>query len=194
MIHSGLAQYHDDLGTNLAPIDNYHPHPDNYNNGDIEAIAESIEVNGMYRPIFVQKSTCYIIAGNHTWHACKMLGAVEIPVIHLDVDDNTAMRIMIADNRTASLAQPDNGQLLVLLDRLAEQDSLHGTGYKEFDREALRHLAEIPNDYDEYAQWPTMCFQLPPHVRRAYHTMTEAAVGDRERFELLMRLAGWDGK
>src|SRR5262245_41504344 len=147
----------------------------------------------MYRPVFVQKATGYILAGNHTWHACKMLGATEIPVVLLDVDEHTALRIMLADNRTAALAEPDNALLLDLLDKLAENDSLHGTGYKEFDREAIRKLTEIPPDYAEYATWPTICVQVPPHVRRAYHKITEVAVGDRERFELLLRLAGWDG-
>lgn len=194
MIHSGLAQYHDDLAGLLVLIDDVTPHPRNYNNGDVEAISESIEVNGMYRPLFVQKSTGYIIAGNHTWLACKGLGADKVPVVMLDVDDQTAKRIMIADNRTAALAEPDNALLVELLDELARDDSLLGTGYREYDHEVLKKLAEIPNDYDEYATWPTICVQVPPHVRRAYHRMTEAAVGDRERFELLLRLAGWDGK
>lgn len=193
MIHSGLAAYHDDLAGLMQPIDQIQPHPRNYNNGDLEAIAESIEVNGMYRPVFVQKNTGYIIAGNHTYAACLNLGATEIPVVHLDVDDTTAVRIMIADNRTAALAEPDNGLLVELLDSLAVNDTLHGTGYKDYDLEVLHHLAEIANDYDEYATWPTICVQIPPHVRKAYHQMTEAAVGDRERFELLLRLAGWTG-
>lgn len=193
MIHSGLAQYHDDLAGILMPIDDVTPHPRNYNNGDVEAIGESIEVNGMYRPLFVQKATGHIIAGNHTWHACKMLGAEEVPVIYLDVDDTTAVRIMLADNRTAALAIPDNALLLELLDDLAANDSLVGTGYKDYDHEVIKKLVEIPNSWDEFAQWPTICVQVPPHVRRAYHQMTEAAVGDRERFELLLRLAGWSG-
>jgi len=193
MIHSGLAQYHDDLAPMMRPIDEVTPHPRNYNNGDVEAIGESIEVNGMYRPVFVQRSTGYIIAGNHTWHACKMLGATHIPIVWLDVDDPTAVRIMLADNRTAALAVPDNALLLELLDDLAAEDSLIGTGYKDYDHEVIRKLTQMSNDYDEYAQWPTICVQVPPHVRKAYHQMTEAAVGDRERFELLMRLAGWDG-
>lgn len=191
MIHSGLVQYHDDLTSHLVPIDDVHPHPNNYNNGDVDAIAESIEINGMYRPLYVQRSTNYIIAGNHTWHACKMLGADQIPIIMLDVDDTTAIRLMLADNRLAAMAVPDNALLLELLDELALSDNLMGTGYKEHDHEVIRHLTEMSNDYDEYATWPTICIQIPPHVRKAYHQMTEAAVGDRERFELLMRLAGW---
>jgi hypothetical protein len=193
MITSGLVQFHEDLTELMQPIDDITPHPRNYNNGDVEAIAESIEVNGMYRPLFVQRSTGHIIAGNHTWHACKTLGATEIPVVMLDIDNHTALRIMIADNRTAALAEPDNSQLLTLLDELADLDTLTGTGYKDYDREVLRHLTEIPVDYDEFAQWPLIQIRVPPHVRQAYLTMTAAAVGDRERFELLLRLAGWTG-
>jgi hypothetical protein len=193
MIHSGLVTYHADLAGLLMPIDDVHPHPANYNNGDVEALSESIEVNGMYRPIYVQKTTGNIIAGNHTWVACKGLGAEEIPVVMLDVDNTTALRIMLADNRVAALAVPDNALLLELLDHLADADSLMGTGYKEYDHEVIRKLTEMDNTYDEFATWPTICVQVPPHVRKAYFTMTEAAVGDRERFELLLRLAGWDG-
>jgi len=192
VIHSGLVQYHEDMTGLLMPIDDVTPHPRNYNNGDVEAIAESIEINGMYRPLYVQKSTGYIIAGNHTWTACKMLGATEVPVMMLDVDEPTSLRIMLADNRIASMAMPDNALLLELLDELST-DSLMGTGYKPHDHEVIKKLAEIPNDYDEFATWPTICVQVPPHVRKAYHQMTEAAVGDRERFELLLRLAGWSG-
>ena len=191
---NGLVQYHHDLENLLMDIDAITPHPRNYNNGDVDAIAESIEVNGMYRPVYVQKSTAYIIAGNHTWHACKMLGAEQIPVVVLDIDDTTALRIMLTDNRTAALAVPDNSQLLNLLDELANTDTLHGTGYRDYDREVLRALNEIPVDHDEFAQWPMIQVRVPPHVRAAYHRLTEAAVGDRERFELLLRLAGWDGK
>lgn len=194
MIYSGLAQFHADLEPLMVDIDTLTQHPSNYNNGDVEAIAESIEVNGMYRPVYARQETREIIAGNHTWQACKMLGADRIPVVLLDCDENTALRIMLADNRTASLAEPDNALLLVLLDHLAANDSLNGTGYKDFDHEAIRHLAEIENTYDEYATWPTIHVQVPPHVHKAYFTMTDAAVGDRERFELMLRLAGWTGK
>lgn len=190
MIHTGLAQIHDDLAQLMQPIDTIRQHPENYNNGDVEAIAESIETNGVYRPVYVQTATGYIIAGNHTWEAMKMLGATEIPVVYLDVDDTHAKRIMLADNRTAALAVPDNGLLLDLLESINADDNLLGTGYKEYDLEVLRQLAEIPME-DEHATWPLIQVRVPPHIHRAYYAMTEAAVGERERFELLMRLAGW---
>jgi len=189
-----MVQYHEDLTGLLKPIDEVTQHPDNYNNGDLDKIVESIEINGMYRPVFVQKSTNWIIAGNHTWEACKTLGATEIPVVTLDVDDLTATRILLADNRTAALAEPDNALLLPLLETLATADTLNGTGYAEHDLAQIRKLAEMTPNYDDFAQWPMIVVRVPPHVRRAYYKMTDAAVGDRERFELLMRMAGWDGK
>ena len=192
MIHSGPVRYHDDLAQLLTPIDDLKQHPDNPNNGDIDAIAESIDTNGMYRPIFVQKDTGWIIAGNHTWEACKMLGADEIPVVYLDVDNRTAAKIMLADNRTAALAIPDPALLLNLMhDHL--HDDLLGTGYSTHDLDVLEHLAAIPlSRTDEFAQWPVLHFRIPPHVKKAFDAFTSEADTDREKFELLLRLAGWD--
>lgn len=195
MIRSGMVQFHTDLEVLLKPIDSVQPHPENYNNGDVEALGESIEVSGMYRPIYAQASTGNIIAGNHTWMACKNLAADQIPVVMLDVDDITAKRIMVADNRIAELARPDNAALVQILNQLNTEDSLMGTGYKNYDLEVLEHLAEIPVEFDEFGQWPTITVQVPPHIRQAYYDMTIAAEGDdRGRFELLLRLAGWDGR
>lgn len=194
-VRSGMVQFHDSLEPLMRRIDDVQQHPENYNCGDTEALSESIMASGMYRPIYVQKSTGYIVAGNHTWMACKELGAEQIPMVMLDVNDTTARRIMVADNRIASLARPDNGQLLALLDRItAEDQSLMGTGFKDFDLEALRKLADIPVEHDEFGQWPTLSFQVPPATKRAFMEMTEVAGGDRERFELMMRMAGWGGK
>lgn len=193
-VQSGLVTFHSNVVPMLVPIDSVTQHPSNWNNGDVEAIIESIEISGMYRPIFVQQSSGYIIAGNHTWLACKMLDAEQIPVVYLDVDDTTALRILVADNRIASLAQPDDSALVAVLNRLAETDSLMGTGYTTADHDALKALAQMPLDYEDFAQWPTMCFQVPPHVRQAFLRLTDVAGGDRERFELVLRLAGWDGK
>jgi ParB-like chromosome segregation protein Spo0J len=188
MIRDGLVGYHSDLRPLLQPIDSVTPHPDNPNNGDLEAITQSIQVNGMYRPVFTQAATGRIIAGNHTWTACKELGAQQIPVVALDVDDTTAVRIMLADNQVAHLAQPDPGLLLHLLDNL---DTLHGTGYTDHDLDVLTALAEIPLQ-PEVATWPLLTFRVPPHVQQAFYDLTDAADSDRDRFELLLRLAGWD--
>lgn len=178
----------------MVPIDSVKRHDRNYNGGDVDAITESILTVGMYRPIYVQRDTQMILAGNHTWEACKGLGAERVPVIWFDGDDTATIKAMIGDNRIASLAQPDDWQLISLLSELSLNDSLVGTGYRESDLEILKHLSDINSEPLEFGTWPTITVQVPPWVRKAYYEMTKEAGDERERFELVLRLAGWDGK
>jgi hypothetical protein len=191
MIRSGMVQFHPALKPFLVNIDQIECHPENYNNGDVDAIVASIETNGMYNVVKVQASTGYIVAGNHTWMACKELGATVIPAVYLDITDESARRMLIGDNWIAGLAKPDNGQMLALIKRIEQESGLYGTGVMEHDVATLEALTKIDNQQDEFGQWPTICVQVPPATKKAYYEMTEAAVGDRERLELLMRLAGW---
>lgn len=144
MYHSGRVRFHDDLIPLMQDIDSVQQHPDNYNNGSVDEIVESIMVNGMYRPIMVQRSTGYILMGNHTWEACKELDARSIPVIYLDYDgDFAAFRAMASDNVIARLAQPDDAGLLRLLEAVQEAEgALYGTGVKDEGLEKLRQLEQ----------------------------------------------------
>lgn len=192
MIQSGYVRYYPDLEPLMVPIDSIQPHPENYNNGDIEEITESIIDNGMYEPIKVQDSTGYIVIGNHTWYACKGLEAETIPVVRLPVTDPLALRIMVADNEIARKAVPDRGQLVALLDKVKEQgESIIGSGISDEEHETLRMLNDIPLDTNEFAQWPTFSVQLPPHVLAGFRSLTHTASDDRQAFELLLRMAGW---
>ena len=132
MIVSGGVKFHPDLEPLLVDIHLLKPHPDNPSNGDEDEIVTSIEVNGMYRPVYVQRSTCFILAGNTTYAACMNLGAERIPVIWLDVDDEAALRILLGDNELARLAIVDRALLTPLVNRLLETElKLLGTGYRE---------------------------------------------------------------
>lgn len=194
-LRSGRVRFHNGLAPLMCPIDSITPAPYNYNNGDVDAVCESIETSGMYRPVYVQQSTGNIIAGNHTWSACKELGADVVPVVYLDVDDSKARRIMVADNQIASLAQPDNGLLVALLDEIDDEYGLLGTGLTQMEVERLRLLNDIPLDTEEdsFGSWPTFTVKVPPHVMREFMWRTRGADDDRQRFEMLLRLAGWDG-
>ena len=57
MIRSGMVQFHPALEPFLVDIDRVECHPENYNNGDVEAIIASIETDGFYNVIKVQAST-----------------------------------------------------------------------------------------------------------------------------------------
>jgi hypothetical protein len=119
------------------------------------------------------------------------MDATMIPAALLEMSDETTRSMMLADNWIAQLARPDNGQLLALIERIQDESGLYGTGVQEHDVETLRALTQMTNEHDEFGQWPTICVTVPPQTKKAYYEMTEAAIGDRERLELLMRLAGW---
>lgn len=138
------VRFADGLWPLMVPIDSIQQHPQNYNNGDLDAIIESITVNGFMSPLIVQKSTGYILAGNHRWQAMHALGATQIPVVMADVSNDRATRYLLADNRTASLAVVDEAAQFALLRELAESDEgLIGTGFDQNSYDAL--LMDLAN-------------------------------------------------
>ena len=135
-------------GIRDIPVSELTPHPDNANIGDVEAIKQSIRVNGFYSPIIAQASTGYIIVGNHRFRAAQELGAVTVPAIFLDVDDEQAMRLMLADNRTARLGHDDMEALSAALSQLAESEvGLLGTGFTPLDLQKLLVETDRPLDF-----------------------------------------------
>jgi ParB-like chromosome segregation protein Spo0J len=128
-----------DLTVHLVAPDSVRPHPRNPNKGNVDAIADSMEENGVFAPIGVQRSTGYVIDGNHRYLAMRDRGEEAIPVVYLDVTDEQATRILLASNRTRDLATYDDGLLSSLLIDLPDLD---GTGYTEDDLAAL--LPKLP--------------------------------------------------
>jgi hypothetical protein len=120
-----------------ASVKDLRPHPKNPRQGDVGAIHESIEANGFYGAIVAQKGTGYILAGNHRYKAAVQSGAKQVPVIWLDVDEATATRVLLADNRTNDRASYDNVALAEILAELAAGPGLEGTGYDGDDLDAL---------------------------------------------------------
>lgn len=113
----------------LVPIASIKPHPDNPRKGNVELISESVDANGFYGACIVQASTRYILAGSHRWRAAVEQQMEMIPVMLVEVDDETALRILLADNRTNDTAGYDDDVLNTLLNDLAERGDLFGSGY-----------------------------------------------------------------
>lgn len=103
-----------------VPIDSVTPYPNNPRNGDTEAITASLRAHGQYRPVVVRRSTGEVLAGNHTYAAMMEMGATQIAATFVDVDDDQAARIVLADNRTSDLARYDLGVLDDLLASLPD--------------------------------------------------------------------------
>lgn len=126
------------IETQTIDIDTVHPHPRNVRQGDIGAISQSLQAHGQYRPITYQKSSGRILAGNHTWKAAKALGWKNIVASAVICDDEQALKILLADNRSSDLATYDDKELMDLLKELSINDPLlEGTLYDGDDLDDL---------------------------------------------------------
>jgi len=124
-------------------IDSLVEYPGNARKGNVGILVESLKVNGQYRPIIVQKSTNYVLAGNHLLKAAKRLEWDEIDAVVIDVDDERALKIVLADNRTADLGEYDHDLLHSLLKEL---EDFAGTGYSIQDIDELEKLGGAPKE------------------------------------------------
>jgi DNA modification methylase len=177
----------------MTPVARLRPYPGNPRRGNLEAIKESLELNGQYRPVVANRPTREVLAGNHTVRAAKELGWPEIAVSWVDVDEETAARIVLVDNRTNDLAAYDDEALADLLGELPE---LTGTGYDRDDLDALlADLGEEPQLEDEPPPLPPTPttqlgerFELGPHrliCGDARHNSTYRSLLGEEHADLL---------
>lgn len=119
--------------------------------GDIEAIANSLKTHGQYKTICVNKGTktgrpLEILAGNHTIKAARTLGWETIQATIIDVDEEAAAKIVIADNRTSDLAENDPAILIDLIESLTDLD---GTGWTNEELEELAETIQATTNLDD---------------------------------------------
>lgn len=119
-------------------------HPRNPRRGDDSAVASSLEGNGWYGAIIAQQGSNLILAGHTRRRVLTAAGRATGPVLWVDCDDETATRILLADNRTAELASWDNAELLELLRELPPDD-LGVVGFGEADLAQLQRQLDAVN-------------------------------------------------
>ncbi|MFC6662950.1 DNA methyltransferase [Deinococcus multiflagellatus] len=125
-------------------LDQLRPHPENPNRGRPEDIAHSIRQSGWWGTVTAQRGTNRILVGEHRWKGAQLAGLTHVPVFWVDVDDDQARVILLADNRYAELATRDPEALRQLLEHLAGAGRLDGTGYTAVDLQAL--IAELDGE------------------------------------------------
>lgn len=182
-------------GVASVSISSLEGYPTNPRRGDIEAIAYSLKTHGQYRPIVVQYGTNYILAGNHTYKAAKKLGWKKIKVTYVDCDEQTARRMVLADNRLTDLASYNEPLLKNLLTALPD---LEGTGFTATEVESLDRLISgdekqtisdskpLPSDpevkigmwkftvdKDAYDAWKAQLYQEAPTKQKANKAIKE---------------------
>ncbi|QNJ56396.1 DNA methyltransferase [Gordonia phage Portcullis] len=159
------------VGTKTLPVTDLHPHPDNPNRGNVDAIRESLDQFGQYRAV-VALTDGTLLAGHHVWQAAKARGQETIRVEVIDTDPQTAKRILLADNRIAELGEGIDPEKLYAL--LSDDLDMTGTGYDAdylADLEALLNPDELVGDPDTAPPVPRapgraktgQAWQLGPH-------------------------------
>ena len=171
-------------------IDTLLEYPGNARKGNVGILVESLKVNGQYRPIIVQKSTNYVLAGNHLLKAANRLEWDEIDAVVIDVDDERALKIVLADNRTADLGEYDHDLLHSLLKEL---EDFAGTGYSIQDIDELEKLGGASKEEEK----PEVEFSLALREENNYLVLVfdnamdwQAAI---DTFEL-KTVKAWDSK
>ena len=147
----------------MVPIGRLKTHPRNVNESDLGAVIESIKAHGFYGALVAQRGTSFICAGNHRFLAARQLGFDTLPVTWIDCDDETALRVMIADNATTRRGHDNPAALAELLAELAATETGLGAGlgYDGDDLDSLLNdLAGMPQSAggvnDPNAEWEGM--------------------------------------
>lgn len=199
-MRSGNVRFHESLTPLLVPITELTPHPENPNNGDVDAIVESILVNGYYpAPIVGDSRNGEIAIGNHRYMALMELNSELAPVLWLDSDDEIEiMRIMLVDNRSSDLRKYDMGQVEKILTILDKADALRGSGYnsdyleklRESDKRAQEAIERANSKNEpEYVEGKGIMFlEVTEEDRARFYELT-TAMDDSARFTEILDLA-----
>lgn len=106
----------------------------------ITRLEESLRRHGQTRPLLLRRHNRMLIAGHGVREAMLRQGWKEARAILLDVSQEAADRMMLADNRTSDLSKPHDQMVQQLLAEFGKDDWL-SVGYSE--AEALKMLEPL---------------------------------------------------
>lgn len=141
-----------DMNVEDVPVDELHNDPSNvrkHGEQNLAAIKASLARFGQQKPIVVNREGV-VVAGNGTLMAARALGWRTVKAVRTGLEGAEATAFAIADNRTAELAEWDEGALQQQLAAIAIEDEelLAATGYdeKELARLAAAAAPEVTED------------------------------------------------
>ncbi|MGM9604434.1 MAG: ParB/RepB/Spo0J family partition protein [Faecousia sp.] len=89
----------------LLPLHRVEPNPEqprqDFDQEELEALAESIRQHGILQPLTVRETAegyYQIIAGERRWRAARMAELTEVPAIVVEADDKKAMELALIEN------------------------------------------------------------------------------------------------
>lgn len=116
--------------------------PNKHSEDQINRLMASLRRDGQTRPVLARKANNMLIAGHGVHTSARRLGWERIQVIFLDVDQPTADRIMLADDRLGTLSELDHRRVADLMKEISEGDWL-ATGYTVEEASKLFDSSEI---------------------------------------------------
>lgn len=114
------------------PVRDVSQDPENPWSGDDESVAESIDALGFYGAVLLTGSG-RLVAGHSRLRKALADAEEFIPAFVLDVDDDTARRILVRDNVKARGRFLDEPLRNVLLHLNQQDRGLAGTGFRDQD-------------------------------------------------------------
>ena len=100
---------------------------------EVRAISRSIEMHGWGNPVLAQDGSNRVIAGHGRIKAAKKNGLRQVPVVFLEISDDQANSLSVADNKIADLGAYDDEKMKDLLVEFRD---------REVDLEALGFTAD----------------------------------------------------
>lgn len=89
----------------MLPLHKIEPNPgqprQDFDEGDLNDLAESIRIHGVIQPLTVRKldnGYYQIIAGERRWRASRMANLREVPAVVIEADDKKAMELALIEN------------------------------------------------------------------------------------------------
>ena len=89
----------------LLPIYKIEPNPEqprqDFDEEELQALADSISVHGIIQPLTVRESASgyyQIIAGERRWRAARIAGLSDVPAVIIEADDKKAMELALIEN------------------------------------------------------------------------------------------------
>ena len=120
------------------------------NDDAVAQVAKSIERFGWGAVILARRANGEIIAGHTRVRAAESLGLKKVPVRYLDISEDEAHALALADNRLGEIAAWSEGLMDVLRDLEGDVD-LDGLGFTGSELSALLG----PANYDD-VKWETI--------------------------------------
>ena len=137
----------EEMEITVVPVEDLHEWPTNvrvHTTRNLEALKRCLSRFGQVKPILVQKSSMAIIAGNGTYQAVCALGWPSIKCNLLDLSDEEANALAIADNRTGELSEWNNQRLVETLKDLRQFDEgmLELSGFDSMELDKMVRFTE----------------------------------------------------